>query len=147
MFVFVGMRSKCITTLTHTPLTGLMLLNHNILLTLFPEISHDLHCTLMYIVHLRTCDPPCSVSMYLGIGNLVCKISWASSTGACNSCLKFSYSGMSWYLSARHCAMVCNSKYTNAINKYKQAPTIQNKIKVNKLTDTFQSYLKLNNVK
>lgn len=53
-----------------------------------------------------TCEPPCSVLMYLGMGNLVCKISCASSTGACKSCLKFSYSGISWYFSALHWAIV-----------------------------------------
>lgn len=54
----------------------------------------------------RACDPPCSVSMYRGMGNRVCKISWASSTGAWRSCLKFSYSGMSWYFKLLHCAIV-----------------------------------------
>lgn len=40
--------------------------------------------------------PPCSVWMYRGIGNRACRISCASSRGACRRCLKFSYSGMSW---------------------------------------------------
>lgn len=55
---------------------------------------------------LLTWLPPCSVSMYLGIGNLEWRISCASSTGACRRCRKFSYSGMSWYPDFRHCAIV-----------------------------------------
>ena len=34
--------------------------------------------------------------LYLGTGNLVCKISAASVTGASKSCVKFAYSGNSW---------------------------------------------------
>ncbi len=44
----------------------------------------------------RACEPPCSVEMYLGTGNRVCRISVVSATGAAKSCLKFSYSGRSW---------------------------------------------------
>lgn len=33
-------------------------------------------------------------------------MSWASSSGACRRCLKFSYSGMSWYPALRHWAIV-----------------------------------------
>ena len=41
--------------------------------------------------------PMCSVFTYRGTRNLVRKISWASSTGACNNSLKFSCDGSFWY--------------------------------------------------
>ena len=69
-----------------------------------------------------TCDPPASVSIYLGIGNLVCRISCASSTGACSNCLKFSYSGSWWYPAFRHCDIVCihkNLKFSQECLKYR----------------------------
>ena len=51
---------------------------------------------------------------YLGTGNLVWRISVVSATGAASSCLKFSYSGSSWYPACRHWWMVCKM---NAINQ------------------------------
>ena len=60
--------------------------------------------------------PPCSVLMYLGTGNLVWSISVVSSTGAWSSCLKFSYSGRSWYPAAFHWAIVCDCITETRIN-------------------------------